>query len=400
MRIKAAVARRHDAPLALEGVDLDDPRGDEIVVRLVAAGVAQADLEAVAGRLPMPLPFVPGSEGAGIVEHVGDAVVGLSAGDAVVVGDPRSRSRTGAAGSNGRRSDGSAPFATDAEGSRAAAVNGFFLGASSFATHLVCRAEHAVKLPSGAALELLACLGGELLVGAAAVTASLAVGEGDTLVITGADAVGLVACMVARARGAGTIIVADPSLAGRNLALECGATVAVHTDDGLSTMVRSLVADGARFAIDTTGHAEAITACLDSLGPGGTCALLHPTIGLPDDLRGRGSGGETILVGQDVEAVPASTLPGLAALHAAGKLPLERIVTFFPFELVNDAMAALAARAIVKPVLRFPVGSFGEADRALDEGAARDESDPTPETAPEPAPEPEVEAPALAPAAS
>ncbi len=381
MRIKAAVARSHAAPLTIEGVDLGDPRADEIIVRLVAAGVAQADLEALSGAYPMPLPFVPGSEGAGIVEHVGDAVVGLAAGDAVVIGGTDGKPK---AGDRGRREDGSTPFTAAAAGTgEDTAVHGFFLGISSFATHLVCRAEEAVKLPPGAALELLACVGGELLVGAAAIMRNFALSAGDTLVITGADAVGLLACMVARARGAGTIIVADPSLTGRNLALECGATIAVHTDDGLPTMVRSLNAEGAHFALDTTGHADAITACLNSLKPGGSCGLLHPTIGLPDDLRGQGSEGETILIGRDIDIAPASSIPELAALHAAGKLPLERLVTFFPFEQVNDAVAALATRAVAKPVLRFPIGSFDETDRALSEGAAQDEPAAAPEETPE-----------------
>ena len=205
-----------------------------------------------------------------------------------------------------------------------------------------------------------------------------ALGERDTLVVTGADAVGLIACMVAKARGVATIVVADPRLTGRNLALECGATIAVHTDDDLATVVRSVNADGATFAIDTTGHAGAITACLDSLRPGGGCALLHPTVGLPADLQGEGSDGETILVGADADVAPATLIPALVALHAQGKLPLERFVTFFPFDLVNDALAALAEGSVVKPVLRFPVGSFGDIDRAASEGADAG----VPETAP------------------
>ncbi len=402
MRIKAAVARAHDAPLSIEGVDLEGPRAGELVVRLVAAGVAQADLDAIAGSLAITLPFVPGSQAAGIVEHVGEGVVDIVAGDAVVIGPafcgacvncaagrPLSCLDFAALNLRGKRPDGSTPLTQD-DGT--GGIYGFFHGQSSFATHVVCRARDAVKVPVGAALELLACLGGELLVGAGTVMRNFAVGEGDTLVVTGADAVGLIACMVAKARGAATIVVADPRLTGRNLALECGATIAVHTDDDLPTVVRSVIADGARFAIDTTGHAGAITACLDSLRPGGSCALLHPTVGLPADLQGQGSGGETILVGADVDVAPPSIIPALAALHAERSLPLERIVTFFPFDRVNDALAALAGSAIVKPVLRFSIGSFGDVDRAASEGtdAGAPTTDPADDT-------PEGDAPTLVP---
>ena len=85
MKVKAAVVRAYGAQLALEGLELDEPRADEVLVRLVACGVARADLKAIAGVLPMPLPFVPGTEGAGIVEKTGDGVTHVATGDAVVV---------------------------------------------------------------------------------------------------------------------------------------------------------------------------------------------------------------------------------------------------------------------------------------------------------------------------
>ena len=388
MKIKAAVARAYDAPLALEGLDLAGPRTGELVVRLVAAGVAQVDLDAIAGSLSMPLPFVPGSQAAGIVEHVGEGVADIAAGDAVVIGHgfcgtcancaaghPLSCLHFAALNLAGTRADGSTPLTQD---DGAGGLYGLFYGQSSFATHVVCRAANAVKVPVGAALELLACLGGELLIGVGVVMRNFDVGEGDTLVVTGADAVGLIACMVAKARGAATIIVADPRLTGRNLALECGATIAVHTDDDLAAAVRSVVADGADYAIDTTGHAGAITACLGSLKPGGACALVHPMVGLPVDLQGRGSGGETIVVGTDVDVAPGSLIPALADLQAEGKLPLERLVAFFPFELVNDALAALVDGGVVKPILRFSVGSFGDVDRAASEDTEKAEPETTP----------------------
>lgn len=85
MKVKAAVARAHGAPLAIEGLDLNEPRDDEVLVRLVACGVARADLKAIGGALPMPLPFVPGTEGAGIVEKAGADVTHVETGDAVIV---------------------------------------------------------------------------------------------------------------------------------------------------------------------------------------------------------------------------------------------------------------------------------------------------------------------------
>lgn len=59
---------------------------DEVRVRLKAAGISYVDVLTAAGQYQVkpPLPFIPGSEGAGVVAEVGPEVTGLAAGDAVV----------------------------------------------------------------------------------------------------------------------------------------------------------------------------------------------------------------------------------------------------------------------------------------------------------------------------
>lgn len=388
MKVKAAVARSHGAPLSLEGLTLDEPRADEILVKLIASGVAATDLDAIAGRFAMPLPFVPGAEGAGIVERAGDAVSTIVPGDSVivsfdfcghcgpcVVGRSHACVDFAALNLSGRRLDGTAPFHDDGH-----AVNGRFFGQSSFATHLVCRAARAVKVATGAPLEVLACLGGDLLLGAGAILHGFQLRAGDSLVVTGADAIGLMATMVAKAAGAKMIIVADPDEKRRALASELGASVAVHAVEDLADLVRSLVGDGARFALDTTGDASAQTACLASLAPGGSCALVHPPAGTSLDFADQRAEGKILILSVDGHASPAVLIPELVALHAKGSLPLEHLVDFFAFEHVNDALDALRHGAVVKPVLRFPLGAFGDLDRALAEGTELEPpADQTPE---------------------
>ena len=386
MKVKAAVARSRGAPLRLEGLELDEPRADEILVKLVASGVGAADLDAIQGRLAMPLPFVPGAEGAGIVERVGADVAEIAAGDSVIVsfdfcghcehcttGRPRACVDFAALNLSGRRPDGSPPFAEDGRG-----VNGRFFGQSSFATHLVCRASSAVKVATGAPLELLACLGGDLLLGAGAILHGFQMRPGDSLVITGADAVGLMAIMAAKARGAKVIVVADADERRRARASEIGASLTVHGTDDLADMVRSLAADGVAFALETTGDPAARKACLASLARGGSCAMVDPPKSARVDFEDQLAEGSALILSVDGHAPPAILVKDLVALHAQGALPLEQLVDFFPFEHVNDALDALQAGAVVKPVLRFSLGTFGDLDRALVEGAAQDapEDDP------------------------
>jgi NADPH:quinone reductase len=72
-------------PEVLRWVELDDPSPGpgEVVVDVVAAGLNYIDTYHRSGLYPLPLPFVPGNEGAGTVSAVGPDVSGLSVGDTV-----------------------------------------------------------------------------------------------------------------------------------------------------------------------------------------------------------------------------------------------------------------------------------------------------------------------------
>jgi NADPH2:quinone reductase len=70
---------------ALDYIDVPTPSpGDgEVLVRLEAIGVNFIDVYHRTGLYPMPLPFTPGSEGAGVVESVGANVRDVRPGDRV-----------------------------------------------------------------------------------------------------------------------------------------------------------------------------------------------------------------------------------------------------------------------------------------------------------------------------
>ncbi len=67
MQIKAAVLYEANTPLVIETVDLDEPKDDEVLVRIVSAGVCYSDYHVMKGEWTMPMPMVLGHEAAGIV---------------------------------------------------------------------------------------------------------------------------------------------------------------------------------------------------------------------------------------------------------------------------------------------------------------------------------------------
>ena len=79
MQITAAVTREKAQPFIIEEVDIEEPRPDEVLVKIVATGICHTDLIVRDQWLPVPLPIVLGHEGAGVVERVGQSVTKVQA---------------------------------------------------------------------------------------------------------------------------------------------------------------------------------------------------------------------------------------------------------------------------------------------------------------------------------
>jgi NADPH:quinone reductase len=83
--VKAIQINRTGGPDAMEYVDVDvgAPGPGEARVRQAAIGLNYIDVYFRTGLYPHPLPLVPGMEGAGVVEAVGEGVTLVKAGDRV-----------------------------------------------------------------------------------------------------------------------------------------------------------------------------------------------------------------------------------------------------------------------------------------------------------------------------
>lgn len=69
--------------LQWEEVEVRDPRPNEVKIRHTAVGLNFVEVVQRTGRFPFRLPFIPGNEGAGIVEAVGQDVTDFRKGDRV-----------------------------------------------------------------------------------------------------------------------------------------------------------------------------------------------------------------------------------------------------------------------------------------------------------------------------
>ena len=62
MKIRAAVTRAPKEPASLEELSLEEPRSNEVLVRVVAAGVCHTDIAMRDQAYPVPQPIVLGHE--------------------------------------------------------------------------------------------------------------------------------------------------------------------------------------------------------------------------------------------------------------------------------------------------------------------------------------------------
>jgi aryl-alcohol dehydrogenase len=365
MQILAAVAREKGAPLSLETLDIEPPRPDEILVRVAATGVCHTDLVVRDGMLPTPLPVVLGHEGAGVVEAVGSAVSKVKPGDRVVMSFNacgRCPSCRDHALSYCHEFFPRNFFAARVDGTSAlsqagARINSNFFGQSSFASHAICHEINVVKVPDDAPLELLGPLACGVQTGAGAVMNALKVSAGKSFVVFGTGSVGLSALLAAVVVGATTIIAVDVNDARLEIAKSLGATHALNpTACNVVDEILKITSYGVDFALDTTGRAPVIRNAVESLAPRGACGILGasgPDAEIVLNETHFMSAGRRLMGIVEGESNPDVFIPLLIDLYRAGRFPFDRLVTFYAFEDINQAIQDSETGAAIKPIVRM-----------------------------------------------
>ncbi|APL95513.1 NAD(P)-dependent alcohol dehydrogenase [Sphingomonadales bacterium 56] len=357
----AALLAEPGGDWTIDPIAIEEPRGDEILVRIVACGLCHTDLAVRDRHLPTPFPCVLGHEGSGIVERVGDQVTEFEPGDHVVLtchhcgscpnclqGKPTYCHHFMQLNFSGRRADGTSPV--HAHG---APVAGAFFGQSSFATYALAHQRNAVKVAKDIDLRLLGPLGCGIQTGAGTVMNVLRAEPGSAIAVFGSGAVGLSAVMAARVAGCTRIIAVDVHQSRLDLALELGATHAVHCAERPALDQIRALGGGVHYAIDTTGIPSVVAEAVESLYPLGTCIMVG--VGAPDaELRLPINSlflGKTLAGAIEGNSVPKVFIPRLIELWRQGRFPFEKLLQFYPLAQINEAASDSKAGTTLKPVL-------------------------------------------------
>ena len=359
--MRAAVFTQSGRALDIvEGIQIDDPRPGEVLVRIRHCGVCHSDLSIIDGALPFPTPAILGHEASGTIAALGSGVTGLAEGDRVVLSmrppcghcywcvrnEPVLCAETaGPPGSGEPRAwlDGK-PI-----------TRGFRLGA--FAEYALVEASGVALVPAAVPLDAAAVVGCAIQTGIGSVTNVAKTEAGATAAVIGLGGVGLAVIQGLVLSGAATIIAIDPVAERRDRAIALGATLAFDSADAdLPQRVSAATARiGCDYVFDTVSSTRTTQLACGILRAGGKAVL----IGVTGDPQPLGISSMDLVMRQ--KSIMGSflgnchsqrDLPKYLALCSAGRLDLKALVTAIrPLPEINIAMSELRAGKGVRTVL-------------------------------------------------
>jgi S-(hydroxymethyl)glutathione dehydrogenase / alcohol dehydrogenase len=364
MEVKAAVFRKVHEPLTIETVEMDKPRGREIIVRTVATGVCHSDLHVVdgVGRYPVDRPFVLGHEGAGVVEAVGDAVSAVQVGDHVVAclsgfcgtcpqclsGHPN----VCTGGIIGRPETGMPRLSQDGGLVRS------FANIGSYAEKMLLHENSVVRIDPDIPFDRAALVGCGVLTGVGAALRSSGMRAGQTVAVFGVGGVGLSIVQGARIGGARQIIAVDQFDSKLEMAKGVGATHTVKSTEGDPVKaIRSMTGGlGVDHAFEAVGNAKLCRQAIESLAVRGTATIVgvlppdalieFPWLAIRPECKV-----QTSRMGSNQFR---TDIPNYLEFYRQGRLDLDGMISRRGrLSDINDAFRAMKAGEVARTVLMF-----------------------------------------------
>jgi propanol-preferring alcohol dehydrogenase len=357
--VRAAVVRDFTRPLSVEEVPKPEPGPGEVLVRIEASGLCHTDIHAAHGDWPVKpkVPLIPGHEGVGIVEVLGEGVTEVKEGERVAI--PWLGYACGAC----------EYCASGWETLCEQQLNtGYFLD-GGHAEYAKANAKYVGKVPEGVSpLEAapLTCAG---------VTTYKAVKvsgarSSNLVAVFGIGGLGHLALQYAKIAGA-TVVAVDVFDEKLDLARELGADFTVNARE-MDPVEEIKKLGGVDAAIDTAVSPVASEQAYGSLKRGGTLVF----VGLPKDGHVKIPIFGTVLNGITLKGSIVGTrvdLKEVFELHAAGRTRV--VYETRDLDAVNEAIGEIE-RGEVSARLVFDLGVEKAAEHS--EEVLTKETEPTP----------------------
>ncbi len=354
---KAAVLLGKKQKFVIQEVEWDDPRDNEVGIRMVACGICHTDWHCVEGDFPVAYPIVCGHEGGGIVEKVGKNVTRVKKGDKVVMafvpscGHCKSCTTghgqlcdSGANVMTGERSDGTSRI-HDRKGNK---IDQFaYLGA--FSEYVTILEDCCVRVDPSVDLTKIAIVGCRVPTGWGAVVNTGNAQQACTGMVVGLGGVGFNAIQGFKSVNATVIIGVDINPNKKKWAMEWGCTHFIDASkQDVVQEVMKITGVGVDVAIDAMGHPDIVKWCDQSLNKNGTAVWVgvpsmnvmsydihvFTDVVMQKTFKGCLYGGST----------PQRAIPQLMDMYKAGNLRLDELITkYYKLDQINEAYADMLA---------------------------------------------------------
>ncbi|NXU53358.1 ADH1 dehydrogenase, partial [Turnix velox] len=287
IKCRAAVAWALGKPLSLEEVEVAPPKAGEVRIKIVATGICHTDEHILEGLFPnVEFPVIPGHEGAGIVESIGEGVTSVKPGDKVI---PICLPHCGECSfclnpeSNYclkchlSESQSVLPDKTTRFTCKGKQIH-HFLWVSSFAEYTVIPENAVAKIDAAAPLDKVCVLGCAFPTGYGAAINTAKVKAGSSCAVFGLGGVGLSVIMGCKAAGAARIIAIDINKDKFAKARELGATDCISPHDfkkPIQEVITEMTGHGVDYSFEVIGLAETMVASLASCNMNtGVCVMV------------------------------------------------------------------------------------------------------------------------------
>ncbi len=368
MKVKAAIALEAAKPLVVDEIDLEGPKGGEVLVRLSATGVCHTDAYTLSGKDPEGLfPAVLGHEGAGVVEEVGAGVTSVKPGDHVIpLYTPECRQcRFCLSGKTNlcitlreKQGQGLMPDGTSRISYRGSSVH-HYMGTSTFAQYTVLPEIALARIRADAPLDKVCLFGCAVTTGIGAVLNTAKVEPGASVAVFGMGGVGLSVVQGAAMAGAERIIAIDTNPSKFELARQFGATDVLNpaeVDDVVQAVI-DLTDGGVDYSFECIGNVDIMGQALQCTHRGWGQSVIIGVAGAGQEIHAR----PFLLVtgrswrGTAFGGVRGRTeLPRYVDRYMAGRIKLDEYVTLtMPLEQINTAFDKMHEGEVIRSVISF-----------------------------------------------
>ena len=361
--MKAAVIYKNNTPVEIEEVEIDDPEQGEVLVKNIASGVCHSDLSMMKGYFGYPMPTIPGHEGGGIVEKVGEGVTDVKKGDSVLLTWMPScgncyycNSYTPNLCEKGYSLGGTFGKPRIHKGN--IGINHWsFL--STIAEYSLVKQESVVKVSADTPMDKACLIGCGVLTGVGAVLNTAKVEEGSTVSIIGLGGVGLNVVQGCVLANSSKIIGID--IMGWKLkeAERFGITHSINSkEENVSERIKEITdGRGVDYSFEVVGTSETIRMAFDTTRRGGTTVIvgvgkLKEEFSIPIiDMHT----GERTIKGSFYGSVnPRTDLQKYLGFYNDSKLKLDELVSKkYSIEQVNEAFEDLEKGKLNRGVIIF-----------------------------------------------